>query len=149
MPDERIIYTMPDGNVAVVIPTGEIPIDQVLAKDVPSGMTGLIVDVSAIPTDRSFRNAWKQNGREIEHDMNKAREIHRNRIRDARAPKLAELDIAIQRELEKPKPNTSVIAAQKQVLRDITASPEIDSATTVEELKAAWDTDLLGPSPYA
>lgn len=149
MTNQRIIYSNPDGSVAVVIPTGEVPIDQVLAKDVPSDVTGLIVDAATIPSDRSFRNAWKQNGRKIEHDMVKARDIHRNRIREARAPKLAELDVAMQRELEKAKPDISTIATRKQALRDATAAPAIDSATTVDALKQAWDTALLGPSPYA
>lgn len=149
MTDQRIIYTTPDGGVAVVIPTGELPIDQVLAKDVPSGVTGLIVDATAIPSDRSFRNAWKRNGRSIEHDMPKAREVHRDRIRAARTSRLAELDVALQRELENPRPNTAAIAAQKQALRDATAAPAIDAAQTVDELKATWDTALLGPSPYA
>lgn len=149
MTDQRIIYSTPDGGVAVVIPTGEIPIDQVLAKDVPADVTGFIVDATAIPSDRSFRDAWKRNRRSIEHDMPKAREIHRDRIREARAPKLAELDVALQRELENPRPNTTAIATQKQALRDATAAPAIDAAQTVDELKATWDTALLGPSPYA
>lgn len=149
MTDQRIIYTTPDGGVVVVIPTGELPIDQVLAKDLPPGVTGLIVDAIDIPADRSFRNAWKQNGRLVEHDMTKAREIHRNRIREARAPRLAELDVAMQRELEKAKPNTAAVTAQKQALRDAPAAPSVDSATTIDELKAAWDVSLLGPSPYA
>lgn len=148
MTNQRIIYTTPDGGVAVVIPTGELPIDVVLARDIPANTTGLIVDAATIPSDRSFRNAWKRNGRNIEHDMSKAREIHRNRIREARAPKLAELDVAFQRELENPRPNTAAISAQKQALRDATAAPSIDAAQTVDDLKATWDSSLLGPSPY-
>lgn len=149
MTNQRIIYTTSNGNVAVVIPTGEVPIDEVLAKSVPEGTVGLIVEVDEIPVDRSFRNAWKQNGRKIEHDLTKAREIHRARIREARAPMLAELDIAMQRELEKTKPEIAVIASRKQALRDATAAPAIDAAQTVEALKQVWDNTLLGPSPYA
>jgi hypothetical protein len=85
----------------------------------------------------------------IQINMPKAREIHREKIRAARAPKLAELDLAFQRELEKPRPDTTTIAAQKQRLRDLTAEPGIEAATTPAALKAAWPADLLGPSPYS
>lgn len=148
MTNQRIIYSTPDGGVAVVIPTGELPIDQVLAKDVPNGVTGLIVDATAIPSDRSFRNAWKRNGRKVETDMVKARDIHRDRIRAARGSRLTALDVELQRELENPMPNTAAIVDQKRALRDAPADPKIDTAKTPEDLKTLWDADLLGPSPY-
>lgn len=81
-------------------------------------------------------------------NMPKAREIHRANIRQVRDPKLAELDTAFQREMEKPKPNTAAIVAQKQQLRDLPQDQRIDQATTPAELKALWPTAQLGPSPY-
>lgn len=81
-------------------------------------------------------------------NLGKARDIHRDRIRRARASKLAQLDTAFQRELEKAKPNTAAIAQQKQALRDAPSNPAIDAAQTPEELKAAWPSDILGTSPY-
>ncbi len=58
--DKRIIYTTDDGGVAIVIPADNCPltVEQIRDKDVPTGKTSYIVDKSAIPTDRSFRNAW-------------------------------------------------------------------------------------------
>ena len=58
--DKRIIYTQDDGTVAIVIPADncELTVEQIQAKDVPSGKTSYIVDKSVVPTDRSFRNAW-------------------------------------------------------------------------------------------
>ena len=84
----------------------------------------------------------------ININMDKAREIHRSHIRAARTPRFEQLDAAFQRELERPKPNTAPIAAQKQALRDAPADPSIDAATTADELKAAWPEELLGSSPY-
>jgi hypothetical protein len=56
--NQRIIY--PNGNgISIVIPTGELPVDEVARKDVPAGVPYLIVDVDFIPTDRTFRNAWE------------------------------------------------------------------------------------------
>ena len=55
----RIIYPTPDGGVAIVIPSGELPIEEVAAKDVPAGVPYTIVDASEIPEDRTFRAAWE------------------------------------------------------------------------------------------
>ncbi len=79
----------------------------------------------------------------ISVDMNKARAIHRDRMRAARAPKLTALDVAFQRALETGS-DTSIIVAQKQALRDVTSDPAIEAAQTPEELKAIWPTALLG-----
>jgi hypothetical protein len=57
--NQRIIYPNDDGGVAIVIPTGELSIEEVIAKDVPQGKPYKIVDVADIPTDRTFRNAWE------------------------------------------------------------------------------------------
>jgi hypothetical protein len=55
----RIIYPTPDGGVAIVIPTGELSIEEVAKKDVPEGVPYSIVDASEIPEDRTFRDAWE------------------------------------------------------------------------------------------
>ena len=57
--NQRIIYPTPDGGVAIVIPSGELSIEEVAAKDVPAGVIYQIVDVSDIPSDRTFRDAWE------------------------------------------------------------------------------------------
>jgi hypothetical protein len=57
--NKRIIYPTPDGGIAIVIPTGELSIEETIAKDVPEGVPYQIVDVSEIPTDRTFRDAWE------------------------------------------------------------------------------------------
>ena len=59
---KRIIYKTDEGGVAVIIPTLEVletvTIEEIAAKDVPEGKEYHIVDVSDIPEDRTFRNAW-------------------------------------------------------------------------------------------
>ena len=81
-------------------------------------------------------------------DMAKAREIHKNNIREARAPKLAELDIEFQKALE-TSADTSAIVAKKQALRDAPADSGIAAASDADALKAQWKTDILGTSPYS
>tara|TARA_B100000161_G_C33453289_1_gene370122 strand:- start:544 stop:804 length:261 start_codon:yes stop_codon:yes gene_type:complete len=81
-------------------------------------------------------------------DMAKAREIHKNNIRAARSPKLAELDIEFQKALETGASTTDIVA-KKQALRDAPADSEIAAANDTDALKAQWKTDILGTSPYS
>ena len=81
-------------------------------------------------------------------DMAKAREIHKEKIREARTSKLAELDIEFQKALETGASTTDIVA-KKQALRDATANSEITSAADTDALKAQWKTDILGTSPYS
>ena len=59
--NQRIIYPTDAGGVAIIIPAPEcgLTIDEIAAKNVPEGKPFKIVDVSDIPTDRLFRNAWE------------------------------------------------------------------------------------------
>jgi hypothetical protein len=60
---QRIIYRTEDGGVAVIVPAPEYlethTIEELAEKDVPAGVPFKIVDVSDIPEDRTFRNAWE------------------------------------------------------------------------------------------
>ena len=80
-------------------------------------------------------------------DMAKAREIHKTNIRNARTPKLAELDIEFQKALETGA-STTTIVSKKQALRDAPADSAIASADTEAKLKEQWNKDILGDSPY-
>jgi len=81
-------------------------------------------------------------------DMAKAREIHKTNIRNARTPKLAELDIEFQKALETGASTTDIVA-KKQALRDAPADSGIAAASDTDALKAQWKTDILGTSPYS
>ncbi len=81
-------------------------------------------------------------------DMAKAREIHKTNIRNARTPKLAELDIEFQKALETGASTTDIVA-KKQALRDAPADSGIAAASDANALKAQWKTDILGTSPYS
>jgi len=57
--NQRIIYKTDAGGVAVLIPADcGLTIEEIAAKDVPTGKAYKIVDVSEIPTDRQWRNEW-------------------------------------------------------------------------------------------
>ena len=59
--NKRIIYQNNEGGVSVIMPSPNWrgTIEELAAKDVPSGSQYKIVDVSEIPSDRTFRNAWE------------------------------------------------------------------------------------------
>ena len=63
-------------------------------------------------------------------------------------PLLETKDVELMKALESGA-DTSAIASAKQALRDAPAAAAIDSASDIAALKAAWDADLLGASPYA
>jgi|TARA_B100000287_G_scaffold108806_1_gene101084 hypothetical protein len=84
----------------------------------------------------------------IKTDMAKAREVHKNNIRQARKPLLESLDIEFQKALE-TSADTSAIVAKKNALRDAPADSGIASASDEAALKAQWNTSILGDSPYS
>ena len=60
---KRIIYKNLDNSVSIIVPSPEalqsMTIEQIALKDVPANTPYKIVDVSEIPSDRTFRNAWE------------------------------------------------------------------------------------------
>jgi hypothetical protein len=58
--NKRIIYPNDQGGVSIVVPAPdcELSLEQIAGKDVPAGKPYQIVNVSEIPDDRTYRNAW-------------------------------------------------------------------------------------------
>ena len=84
-----IIYTNSNGGVSVCVPTGELPIKEVLAKDCPEG--AIIVDDSTLPqgADAQFFDAWKLNGTTVTVDFPTA-QAHKLRDFNAAAVQVAQ-----------------------------------------------------------
>ena len=56
---KRIVYQNDEGGISIIVPADcGLTIEEIAAKDVPTGKAYNIVDVSEIPTDRTFRGAW-------------------------------------------------------------------------------------------
>lgn len=129
-----IIYTNEAGGVSVCVPTGELDIEQVQAKDIPQGVDSYIVRADTLPeADNDFFNAWEQNKGVVTVNLAKAKEITKQRLRFERAPLLAAQDVAFQRAMETGAP-TNAIVAEKARLRNITQLA--DSCETTAELRA-------------
>jgi hypothetical protein len=57
--NQRIVYQNDEGGISIIVPADcGLTIEEIAAKDVPTGKAYNIVDLSDIPTDRTFRNAW-------------------------------------------------------------------------------------------
>lgn len=101
------------------------------------------VQYGEIPKDRTYRDAWEDKAGALAHNMDKARNIHRDHIRVARIDKLAKLDVDYQRADEtNDAQEKKRIADKKKVLRDLPSNPAIDAAQTITQLKAFWPADL-------
>lgn len=127
-----IIFTNDNGGVSVCVPTGELDIQAVKAKDTPDH--SIIVDSADLPeADNDFFNAWELVDGAVTVSLAKAKEITKDRLRAERAPLLAAQDVLFQRALE-AQADTTAIVAEKQRLRDITNAA--DTCTTTAELRA-------------
>ena len=103
---------------------------------------------ATVPANRDFRGAWVLDGSVISEDMDKAKEIFKDKIREVRKPLLEAKDVELMKALEAGT-STTAIASAKDALRDATDASAISSASTISELKTAWDSSLLGDSPYS
>lgn len=79
-----------------------------------------------VPQDRYFRDAWKINNGKIEIDVTKARAIKLDKLRRQRNERLAELD---------KRKYGQEYDAERQALRDLPQTINLDSITDIEELK--------------
>ena len=105
---------------------------------------------ASVPSDRHFRNAWSLSGTGITEDMTAAKTIFKDKIREVRAPLLDAEDVVYMKALEADDASAKTASvAKKKALRDAPAASAITSADTIAKLKAAWDTSVLGDSPYA
>lgn len=73
-------------------------------------------------------------------DINKAKEVWKDKIRVARKSALEKLDVDFIKAQEEGTDTTSIVN-DKQTLRDLPS--QVDTATTVDEIKAVWN-DMLG-----
>ena len=106
---------------------------------------------NGVPSDRHFRGAWTLNDSDVVvEDLAAAKNIFKDKIRDVRTALLEAQDIAYMKALEADDASAKTAAVNKKTaLRDAPAASAIANATTIAELKAAWDSDVLGTSPYA
>jgi hypothetical protein len=133
---KRIIYPIPEGGVAVIIPTESV---ELALKDVPEGVPYEIVSADDIPTDRFFRNAWVMGDCCIDHNLDRCRAIGHDIRRAKRAEEFAPHDEVIAKQI--PGKDAAAAEAARQVVRDKYAEVQdaIDTAADPSEIKAALE----------
>lgn len=128
-------------------PADPTPFATVVDKD---GNEKRVDELTAQPANRHFREAWSLSGTVITEDLDKAKDIFKDKVREVRKPLLEAEDTVFMKALEDDDATAKANSkTKKDNLRDAPAASAISSATTIDELKAAWDTSLLGDSPYA
>lgn len=136
---KRIVYTDETGGITVVFPSMEYlkshSIEELAAKDVPSGLNFVIVDENDIPKDRTFRDAWSLINDTIYVKMNIAKEIAHKSRRYMREKEFLPHDEIIAKRI--PGVSEQQAEAARQAIRDKYAvvQKELDAAETPEELK--------------
>lgn len=119
-------------------------------------VNGSTVDASevTVPSDRTFRGAWNLSTNVIGVDMDKVKDIWRNKLRQDRKEKFAALDDEIRILSRKELANGSdparkarigVVEAKAQEYRDVTSHANIAAASTPDQLKALTLDALVTP----
>ena len=127
-----IIFTNENGGVSVCVPTGELDINAVKAKDTPSHSI-IVQDYELPQADNDFFDAWELADGEVTVNLTKAKNITKARLRREREPLLAAQDVLFQRAQETGGDVTAIVA-EKNRLRDITNLA--DTCTTTAQLRA-------------
>jgi hypothetical protein len=131
----KIIYQNSDGTVSVVIPTGEVPIEDLPAK---LGLTDYeIVEDDVIPSDRTFRNAWRKDGTSVVENLAAAKEIAHTTRRAKRDEEFKPYDDVISKQI--PGADTDAAEASRATIRTkyATMQTSIDNAADTAAIKTA------------
>jgi hypothetical protein len=135
----RIIFQNESGGVSVIIPTGELPIEEVAAKDVPEGVAYEIVEDDAIPADRFFRNAWVANGAAVDVDLDKAKDIGHDIRRTQRAEEFKPYDEVIMKQIPGNSAAEAEEARQQIRFKYALIQDVIEAAESPDEIKSALE----------
>lgn len=133
---KRIIYTNAKGGVSIVVPAGTV---ESAIKDVPDGMPFEIVDTSRIPTDRTFRNAWRKNGKAVQTDMPLARELAHGMRRSMRDVEMKPHDDIIAKQVPSSNADGAEAARVQLRVKYATMQAEIDDSASEIDLLAAMN----------
>jgi len=138
MTTQRIIYPNPEGGICLVFSSGELPIEEVAAKDVPAGVPYKIVEDDELPQDHTFFNAWEYKDAAVVN-MDKAKAIGHDLRRQQRAEEFKPYDEVIMKQI----PGADATAAEeaRQQIRDKYALIQdvIQGASTPDEIKTALE----------
>ena len=149
--NQVFIYASLSGSITVGYPTPEAlqtqTIQQIAAKDVPSGTTYYIVDSASLPVDTAFFNSWVFSvAPEVVVDLDKAK-VQYKQTADSTAASLSTPLTQEYMRLTAIGGDTTAVQAQLQAINAAAEETAYLDATTVDELVACWPAEL-GPNPF-
>ncbi len=142
----KIIFSNSDGTVSVmqpvlteINPATEKPftIEEIAKKDVPDGVAYEIVEDSAIPTDRTFRNAWVKDDKTVKEDLTKAKVIGHTTRREKREEEFKPHDDIIAKQIPGKSATDAETARVAIRTKYATMQTNIDNATDTAGIKTA------------
>lgn len=139
MTNQCIVYTQDSGYAALVIPTGEIPLEGVIAKDIPKGVQYKVMAMNELPDDHIFFDAWVLGDTGIEYDMVKAKDIGHAMRRAARAEEFRPHDEIIMKQIPDADNAAAEEARQRIRLKYALIQDAIEAAQSTDEIKAALE----------
>lgn len=134
-----------DSRVSIMYPTGELPMEELIRRYVDTSKPFQVMDISNLPNeDGDYFEAWQlvpknesPNQYDVKVHLERAKDMHRQKLRQDRKQRLEDLDVAFMRAVEQGDTVLQqTIATKKQELRDVPTHPSIDMATTPVELRA-------------
>lgn len=154
--DKVAIYCESD-SICIVYPFPDcgLSLEEIIQRSIPTGTKYIITSKSDLPESRLYRDAWILKSNKIEIDLEKAKEIQKNYIRQVRDKLLKNKDIEYMRALESNNDSKILeITNQKNALRDITKI--VDNFTCdsknpniiTNKLSQVWNSSILGQNPY-
>lgn len=138
MSDKRIVFTRPDGGVSIIIPAPGIDLARAM-QDVPADAADVqVVDAAEVPNDRTFRSAWKLEGKACIECPTRSRAIAHQIRRAKREAEFKPFDDVIAKRL----PGEAEAEAVRAAIRaKYSAMQElIDSCEDTQALRAALGT---------
>lgn len=137
-----VIYSQTNGHLGTLVSTGEISLEEVIKNAIPNTQYKIVESVNI---DNDFFNAYdydEQVGAKL--NIDRAKEIQKNKWRNARISILEQLDVDYIRADEAENiVLKQEIASKKQQLRDITDTLLPDD---LEGIKNTWP-EILGLKP--
>lgn len=136
---KAIIYQQENGELAIVHPFEQNNLEENASNFVPEKTPYSIVENLNI--DRYFRSAYEYKNGEVVLNLDKAKEVQKNKWRDARKKRFEKLDLQFMLSLEKGDTELQkTISNKKQELRDL---PNTFLPDNLEEIKSTWPNILL------
>lgn len=132
-----IIYQNKSGGISVVVPTGEVPLEELPTRLRLAEYE--IVESSTLPSDRVFRNAWVKTGNTVVEDLTKSKELGHEMRREKRAAEFKPYDDLISKQIPGTDTDTAELARVAIRAKYATMQDSINSATTINEIKTALE----------